>query len=108
MLVAMLALVLGLHVFMLAGHGFHDAGMPADHGVAPMATTDPAGLLVKPAGPGHDMAAACLAVLAGMLLLCTGLDRTGQRRAPERRRWPAAPADPPPSPPPIALGIQRT
>jgi hypothetical protein len=107
-IVAMLALVLGLHVFMLAGLGSHDAGMPADHGAMRIATSGATGLLAEPAGLGHDMATACLAVLAGMLLLGARMGRTARRSIPERRRLPAAPADPPPSPPPIALGISRT
>jgi hypothetical protein len=107
-IIAMLALVLGLHVFMLAGLGSHDTGMPADHGATRMATTAAGGLLAGPAGLGHDMAAACLAVLAGMLLLGVGLGRSRQRCMFEQRRWPVAPAGPPPSPPPIAFGISRT
>jgi hypothetical protein len=110
-MVAMLGLVLGLHVFMLAGlgtSGSHDPSMPAAQETMRMQAAGPTGQLAEPAPLGHDMAAACLAVLAGLLLLGVGRGRTGRWRAPEQRRWPAARPDPPPSPVPIALGIQRT
>jgi hypothetical protein len=108
LIVAVLALVLGLHVFMLAGLGDHDMKMPAGDGVTGMAALGPAGSLAEPTGVGHDMAAACAAVLAGILLLGVGLGGTRSGGRQEQWRWPAAPADPPPSRPPIALGISRT
>src|SRR6266508_5637975 len=118
LIVAVLAFVLGLHVFMLAGLGDHDAAMPEHAGEMQMAAVAPSGLLAgptevwdggsaQPAGPGHDMAVACLAVLVGVVLLGAGLGRIG-RRWTQQRRWPVRPATPPPSPPPIALGISRT
>ena len=71
-----LAGLVALHVFMLAGHGHgHDpfAGMP---GVAEHATASTAPSLSAPmAGDGGgngmdlDMTVACLAVVAGLLLL---------------------------------------
>ncbi len=109
LIVAVFALVLGLHVLMLAGLGEFDGAMPAGEHVAGMAAVGAAGTLAAPAEVGHDMAAACLAVLAGVVLLGAGLD--GRRRwrwTQQRRRWPAPPAAPPELPPPIALGISRT
>jgi hypothetical protein len=74
MLVLGLAGLVGLHVFMLAGHGRnHDVPMAAQ------AVADQAGSLTSPSmsGPmpaeqeaaGVSMTVACLAVLAGLLLL---------------------------------------
>jgi hypothetical protein len=107
-IVAMLALVVGLHVFMLAGLDVHDAGVPAGHGRMRVQGMEQTGPLAAPAASVHDMAAACLAVLAGMLLLAAGAAQTRRQRPPEQRHRPARPLDPPPSPPPIALGISRT
>ncbi|SRR6266545_2377469 len=107
LIVAVVGLVLGLHVFMLAGLGDHDGGMPAGDGVVRMAAVGPAGALAEPAGVAHDMAVGCLAVLAGMVLLGAGLGGFG-RRWREPRRWPVPRATPPPAPPPIAPGISRT
>ena len=108
LIVAVLALVLGLHVLMLAGLGEHDAGMPAGDGDLRMAAAWPSGGLAEPAGVEHDMAAACLAMLAGMVLLGTGLGGTDRWRPRPRQRWPVPPVIQPPTPPPIALGISRT
>jgi hypothetical protein len=118
-IVAVLAFVLGLHVFMLAGLGHPDAGMPAGDGAMQAPAMASADLLTKPAptwhgggaqppGAGHDMAATCLAVLAGMVLLGASLTGIRRRWTQERQRWPGSPVTLPASPPPIALGISRT
>jgi hypothetical protein len=88
MLVLGLAGLVGLHVFMLAGHGSHDAqagvswlgessmavspvGVHASHSASPSPTPAP----VPPGGhddAGMAMTVACLAVLAGLVLLLPG------------------------------------
>ncbi|SRR6266511_1036653 len=108
LIVAVLALLLGLHVFMLAGPGDHHARMPAGGGVTQMAAMPPASALVEPAAVGHDMALGCMAMLTGMILLAGGLGGSGRRWTREPRYWPVPRATPPPAPPPIALGISRT
>jgi hypothetical protein len=101
------AVLLALHVFMLAGV---DIGHPhpatiavtPDHGEAHDAAA------VAPRTRGHSMAVACLAVLAG-LLLCHAVSVVTQRRLRPLAVTPAAaPVMTPPTPPPIALGISRT
>jgi hypothetical protein len=101
------AVLLALHVFMLAGV---DIGHPhpatiavnLDHGEAHDAAA------VSPPTRGHSMAVACLAVLAG-LLLCHAVSVVTQRRLRPLAVTPAAaPVMTPPTPPPIALGISRT
>jgi hypothetical protein len=87
MLVLGLAGLVGLHVFMLAGHGrSHDVPMASQMGQSPMSAhaspSGPPSPLPDPPPPtGHDdggmtMTVACLAVLAGLLLLLPG--RHGQ------------------------------
>jgi len=92
-----LAGLVALHVFMLAGHGRgHDApmGVPmaAGHG-----STSTSSLLSLPMpgdahGAGIDMTVACLAMLAGLLLLLPG--RSG-RAATVGLERPAAIGHPP-------------
>lgn len=105
---AVLALVLGLHVLMLAGLDNHHARMPAGGGMGQMAAAAPAGALAEAAAVGHDMAIGCLAVLAGMILLAGSAVGGVRRWTRAPRCWPAPRAAPPPAPPPIALGISRT
>ena len=84
MLVLGLAGLVALHVFMLAGHGSHDASMgsqPVDsqmggHASA-SASPSPAPAPRPPLPGGHQdtgmvMTVACLAVLAGLLLRLPG------------------------------------
>jgi hypothetical protein len=81
MLILGFAGLTALHVYMLAGHGrSHDAAMAAPvMGEHPSAPSVPS---LAPATPGDhdtagiDMTVACLAVLAGLLLLLPG--RRGQ------------------------------
>jgi hypothetical protein len=101
------AVLLALHVFMLAGV---DIGHPRpatiavtmDHGEPHDAAA------VAPPTPGHPMAVACLAVLAGLLLwqMRSGVAR--RRLQPLAVTPAAAPVMTPPTPPPIALGISQT
>jgi hypothetical protein len=72
-----LAGLVALHVFMLAGHGReHDAplGMPAvaEHSSPPAPPSLSAPMPGDEDGAGIDMTVACLAVLAGLLLLLPG------------------------------------
>jgi hypothetical protein len=100
MLVLGLAGLVGLHVFMLAGHGrSQDApmgvpqmGVHASHSASPSPTPVP-----MPPG-GHDgagmaMTVACLAVLAGLLLLPgrTGRLATGRPGLPTAIGQPVRP-----------------
>jgi hypothetical protein len=102
MLVLGLAGLVGLHVFMLAGHGrSHDAPMVPQMGEPAMAvhagaSVAPTTLPAPPLPAGHRgagmaMTVACLAVLAGLLLLLPG--RQG-RLAAERPRRPTAVGQP--------------
>jgi hypothetical protein len=103
MLVLAVAGLVGLHVFMLAGHGSHDTpmavsevgdarpgmaqpGMHTGHSASP----SPVPVPLPPGGheqTGMAMTVACLAVLAGWLLLVPG--STG-RLATGRPQLPAA------------------
>jgi hypothetical protein len=96
MLVPGLAGMVGLHVFMLAGHGrSHDVPMVSQMGVSAMGlhagpSVSRSLLPVPPLPAGHHgtgtaMTVACLAVLAGLLLLLPG--RQGRLVA-ERPPWP--------------------
>jgi hypothetical protein len=86
MAILLLAGLVAVHVFMLAGHGRgHDApmgvSMAAEHTDA---ATSPAPAVPMPSGgdgAGMAMSVACLAVVAGLLLLL-----------PARRGQPAVPA----------------
>ena len=69
-----LASLVALHIFMLAGHGRgHDmvAGMPGtvQHAASAMASCCPATTAAAEGHAGVDMTVACLAVVAGLLLL---------------------------------------
>lgn len=106
--------LLALHVFMLAGvgpgqHG-PDPTVPPCHESFDAGTT---GTVVSPACDQHglhDMAAACLVILAGIALL----GGVSMRRAMPRLVWPLVvrrwiePVPRPPTPPPQAYGISRT
>jgi hypothetical protein len=101
------AVLLALHIFMLAGI---DIGHPSPaaitvtlhHGEAQDAAA------VAPSTRGHSMAVACLAVLAGLLLWDMPSAVTQRRLQPLDVTPPAAPVRKPPTPPPVALGISRT
>jgi hypothetical protein len=97
MLVLGFAGLLALHVYMLAGHGrSHDAAMDAPvMGAPPGAAVVPSVAPAMPGGhhaAGIDMTVACLAVLAGLLLLAG-------RRQPAAARPPRPAASPPPARP---------
>jgi len=99
MLVLGLAGLVALHVFMLAGHSSsHDAPMGVSHmGVHASSSASP--LPVPPLPGGHDdagmaMTVACLAVLAGLLLLLPGRQvrlATGGPQLPTAIRQPVRP-----------------
>jgi hypothetical protein len=99
MAILLLAGLAAVHVFMLAGHGRgHDAPMgvsiAAEHTEA---ATSPAPAVPMPGdedGAGMDMSVACLAVVAGLLLLLPA--RCGQLAVPvpARRIGVAPPARP--------------
>jgi hypothetical protein len=103
LLILGLAGLCALHVYMLAGHGrSHDAAMAAPGmGQHPSA---PAMLELAPTMPadhdaaGFDMTVACLAVLAGLLLL-PGWRRQPATAGPHRRTFIQAPARPEPAGP---------
>jgi hypothetical protein len=83
-----LAGLCALHVFMLAGHGRgHDpsAGM-AEHAGAMTAPALAAPMAGDEGGPtGMDMTVACLAVVAGLLLLWPRQPQQPATRGPDRR-----------------------
>jgi hypothetical protein len=98
MLVLGLAGLVGLHVFMLAGHGSHDTPMGMSQ--TGVHTGHPASPSRSPApSDGHDqtgmaMTVACLAVLAGLLLLVpgsTGRLATGRSQLPTASGPPVRP-----------------
>jgi hypothetical protein len=100
------AVLLALHVFMLAGvaigHPRPAVAIAVDHG-----EDHHAPVVAAPTG-GHSMALACLAVLAG-LLLCHAVSVVTPRRLGSLADTPAAaPVLTPPTPPPITFGISRT
>ena len=101
------AVLLALHVFMLAGV---DIGHP--HPAAITVTVHHGephdAAAVAPPTRGHSMAVACLAVLAGLLLWQLLPAVSQRRRQPLAGTPPAAPVTTPPTPPPITLGISRT
>jgi len=99
------AVLLALHVFMLAGV---DIGHP--HPPVIVITVDHAqdAPAVAPPTRGASMAVACLAMLAGLLLWHALSAVTRPRRQPLAGKPPAAPVLEPPTPPPITLGISRT
>src|SRR6266511_1308864 len=78
------AVLLTLHLFMLAGHGQARHGpmgspAPATHTTLPMDQPVPPALDHHTAMPaGVDMAATCFAVLAALLLLGIGVRRCGR------------------------------
>jgi hypothetical protein len=111
MLVVGLAGLVGLHVFMLAGHGSHETPMGvsqvvdsslgmAQTGVHTGHSASPSRSPVVPLPPGgHEetgmaMTVACLAVLAGLLLLVpgsTGRLATGRPQLPTAIGQPVQP-----------------
>jgi hypothetical protein len=103
MLVLGLAGLVAVHVFMLAGHGrSHDATMVAQLGVSQLgvhASSSASPVPVPPLPRGHHdagmaMTVACLAVLAGLLLLRPGRQgrlATGGRTLPTSIRLPVRP-----------------
>jgi hypothetical protein len=101
------AVLLALHVVMLAGV---DLGHPhplvtaitADHQQADRAP----GVAQPPRG--QSMTVACLAMLAGLLLVHAITPATWRRRQPLVVTPPAAPVPTPPTPPPITLGVSRS
>jgi hypothetical protein len=101
------AVLLALHVVMLAGV---DLGHPhplvtaitADHQQADRAP----GVAQPPRG--QSMTVACLAMLAGLLLVHAITPATWRRRRPLVVTPPAAPVPTPPTPPPITLGVSRS
>jgi hypothetical protein len=105
------AFVLALHVFMLAGGvQRHETDPMTGSASTPAAMAQPAA--AHPAvgdqhGGEHNMAAMCLAALAGLVLLRAALGAAWSPR--QRSAAPVtAPVPRPPTPPPIALGISRT
>jgi hypothetical protein len=86
-----LAGLCALHVFMLAGHGSGHAPSVGMTGVAPHARAMEAPVLSAPmptdeGGPtGMDMTVACLAVVAGLLLLWPRQPQRLATRGPERQ-----------------------
>jgi hypothetical protein len=70
MTIVALAPMIALHVFMLAGHGRgHDVPMGDAHTVAAHASSPTSPPPADQDAAGMDMTVACLAVLAGLLLL---------------------------------------
>jgi hypothetical protein len=57
---------------------------------------------------GQSMTVACLAMLAGLLLVHATTTATWRRHQPLAVTPPAAPVPTPPTPPPITLGISRS
>jgi hypothetical protein len=89
LVIAGLAGLCALHVFMLAGHGrAHDpsvgmAGM-VQHADAKTTAALSAPMAGDEGGPGMDMTVACLAVVAGLLLLWPRRSRQPATREPVR------------------------
>lgn len=124
--IAYVAFILGLHVLMLAGldAGRHGHGTDPPCAVAHLATpaaaetavsaeATPRSGLILPTfvcehDSVHDMLSACLAVLTGLAIVhAIALLPRGFAPVVRRlRRW-AAPVLRPPTPPPIAFGVQR-
>jgi len=101
------AVLLAVHVFMLAGVDIGHAH-PATIAVTMHQGEAHAAPVVAPPTRGHSMAVACLAVLAGLLLWQVMSGVAQRRRRPLAVKPPAAPVMTPPTPPPIGLGISRT
>jgi hypothetical protein len=86
-----LAALCALHVFMLAGHGSGHAPSAGTTGVAPHVGAMTAPVLSAPmpaddGGPtGMDMTVACLAVVAGLLLLWPRQLQRPATRGPDRQ-----------------------
>jgi hypothetical protein len=103
------ALLVGLHLLMLAGMDQGAMRMPTHVRQADMeAGHDTDTVLSGQWADGHNMAASCLAVLAGLMLLRATPQVTVSRRPPARAVLAKVSALRPPTPPPIALGISRT
>jgi hypothetical protein len=108
LILAVLTLAVALHLFMLAGWGLHDTGMAAGPGTVRMSVVPLVGGLAEQAGIRHDLAATCLAVVAGMVVLGAGLSGIQRRPLPPRQRRSLLPVAWSPTPSLIALGISRT
>jgi hypothetical protein len=98
------AVLLALHVVMLAGV---DLGHP--HVLVTAPTLDhqqahPAPTIADPSR-GPSMTVACLAMLAGLLLVHATSPATWRRCPPPVVTPPTAPVPTPPTPPPITLGV---
>jgi hypothetical protein len=101
------AVLLALHVVMHAGV---DLGHP--HPLVTAITVDQQQARHGPAVArpmrGPSMTVACLAMLAGLLLVHTISPATWRRRQLLAVTPPAAPLPIPPTPPPITLGVSRS
>jgi hypothetical protein len=86
-----LASLVALHIFMLAGHGLGHAaaaGSPGSvrHAASARASCCPATTAAAERRAGVDMTVACLAVVAGLLLLRPRSSYQTATTGPERRR----------------------
>jgi hypothetical protein len=101
------AVLLALHVDPPAGV---DHGHPHLLVTAPILDHQPARQAATVAHPsrGPSMTMACLAMLAGLLLVRASAPADQQRRQPPAVTPPSAPVPTPPTPPPITLGISRS
>jgi hypothetical protein len=106
------AILVALHLFMLGG-GHTGTVVPEPAGMEGSAMTmvvaADGGQLLGAAEAVHDMAATCMAVLVGLLLVGAAATRTARRARPPLPGWArTARVDRPPTPPPIAWGISRS
>jgi hypothetical protein len=99
--------LLALHVVMPAGV---DLGHPHVLVTTPTLVDQQAHQAPTVAHPsrGSSTTVACLAMLAGLLLVHAISPATWRRRPPPAVMPPAAPVPTPPTPPPITLGVARS